>query len=83
MRNVLVGPIGATMTTELYRDGSPRIDPTVLALLQMSEVAGRFDDALAFATTSSRCVDIAAAIGDAVKKLIDAQDRALDKANQF
>lgn len=71
------------MPDDLYRDGSLRLDPITLALLQVSEIVGRFDDVLAFATTSSRCVDIALAIGDAVKKLWDVQDRALDKANQF
>lgn len=71
------------MSDNLSRDGSPRIDPTVLALADVQDVIARFDQAVAFAKTSSECVQIAARLNVATEAFAKACGRALDKADQF
>lgn len=77
------GSVKADMTDDLNRDGSPRIDPSVLALADVSDIVARFDQAVAFATTPGACVQIAARLNVAVIALMQAQDRAFDKADSF
>ncbi len=71
------------MPDNLDRDGGPHLDPSVRAVIETSHVVATFNQALAFANTSGACVQIAERIGFAVKILIQAQDRALAKANQL
>ncbi len=62
---------------------SDRFEPSIQAVLETSVIVTEFDEALARATAPSECVQIAARIGMAVRVLMDAQDRALDKADSY
>ncbi len=58
-------------------------DLSTNAVLDTRDIVAAFDEALAWAKTPAECVQIAAEIGLSVRALLDAQDRALDKADSY